>query len=295
MRKQMESLVTATDKRAYGSQWGLSEEQPALVDISPALDLILSRPPDPAHSEYQGMTALLHGLLLDGILTSAAQKSYGRVLRLWPFPPGWERLQSPIHHLRSYSLAAHARWSIIAPTLLRSWLEPEHVHPLFMREAMRQLAGAETGEEERVVNFIVKAFASLAKSNSVLMGLKISAKDRANMSDIIRQTRVRYQQLCSFTSHSIVDNPRAYNRFGTRQPTIFPVPQGQKGVPPEGRDIAMPSVEEPSQQEAPKRAIQYTHDMTRPNVHLGVHYPMIAEEYSSPANVNTLLGENLHR
>ena len=36
----------------YGSQWGLSEEQPALVDISPALDPILSRPPGPAHSEY---------------------------------------------------------------------------------------------------------------------------------------------------------------------------------------------------------------------------------------------------
>lgn len=37
---QMESLKTATDKRTYGSQWGLSEERPALIDISPALDLI---------------------------------------------------------------------------------------------------------------------------------------------------------------------------------------------------------------------------------------------------------------
>jgi hypothetical protein len=70
-----------------------------------------------------------------------------------------------------------------------------------MREAMRQL-GAVTGEEERVVDLIVKAFASLAKSNSVLMGLKISTEDRANMGDIIRHTRIRYQQLCSFTSQS---------------------------------------------------------------------------------------------
>jgi hypothetical protein len=59
-------------------------------------------------------------------------------------------------------------------------------------KCMRQL-GAVTGEEERVVDFIVKAFASLAKSNSVLMGLKISDNDRANMDDIIRQTRIRYQ------------------------------------------------------------------------------------------------------
>jgi hypothetical protein len=291
--EQMESLKTATDKRTYGSQWGLSEERPALIDISPALDLILSRPPDPAHSEYQGMTALLHGLLVDGILTPTAQKSYGRVLRLWPFPPDWERLQSPIHHLRSYSLAAHARWSVIAPTLLRSWLEPEHVHPLFMREAMRKL-GAVTGEEERVVDLIVKAFASLAKSNSVLMGLKISAEDRANMGDIIRQTRIRYQQLCSFTSQSIVDNPRAYNRFGTHQPSIFRVPQGQDVQPEAGGGVAMPSVEEPSQQEVPKRATQYSHDMTRPNVHVGIHYPMITEEYSLSANTDSL-GEDMHR
>jgi hypothetical protein len=58
-----------------------------------------------------------------------------------------------------------------------------------MREAMRQL-GIITGEEEWVVDFIVRAFASLAKSNSVLMGLKISTKDRANMGDVIRQTRI---------------------------------------------------------------------------------------------------------
>jgi hypothetical protein len=77
MRKQMESLKTAADKRTYGSQWGLGEKRPALVDISPALDLILSRPPDPAHSEYQGITALSHGFFLDRILTPTAQKSYG--------------------------------------------------------------------------------------------------------------------------------------------------------------------------------------------------------------------------
>ncbi|KAN0073875.1 hypothetical protein V8E54_007812 [Elaphomyces granulatus] len=41
MRKQIESLKTAADKRTYGSQWGFGEERPALVDI----DLILSRFP----------------------------------------------------------------------------------------------------------------------------------------------------------------------------------------------------------------------------------------------------------
>jgi hypothetical protein len=35
--------------------------------------------------------------------------------------------------------------------------------------------------------------------------------------------------------------------------------------------------------------------MMRPNIHMGVHYPMIAEEYSLPVNINTLIGENYHR
>jgi hypothetical protein len=91
-----------------------------------------------------------------------------------------------------------------------------------------------------------------------------------------------------------VDNPRAYNRFGTRQPSIIRVPQRRQGIPLETGDVAMSSVEEPSQQEAPKRATQFAHDMTRPNVYVGVHYPVIAGEYSLPANVNTL-GENQHR
>jgi hypothetical protein len=123
---------------------------------------------------------------------------------------------------------------------------------------MRQL-GAVTGEEERVVDFIVKAFASLAKSNSVLMGLKISAKDRANMDDIIRQTRIRYQQLCSFTSQSIVDNPRAYNRFRTRQPSIFRVPQGQMSARGGGvGGVAMPSHSSPSLGYPPKNLLTFS-------------------------------------
>jgi hypothetical protein len=95
MHKEMGSMKSAAAKRQYGSQWGLGDI-PALADLSPALDLIMSRPPNPAHSEYQGMTELMHGLLIDGILTGTSQNEYIRQLRVCPFPPGWERLMSPI-------------------------------------------------------------------------------------------------------------------------------------------------------------------------------------------------------
>lgn len=81
------------------------------------------------------MAELTHALLLDAILTVPTEEEYNRQLRVWPLPPGWERLMSPLHHLRSYSLAAHARWSVIAPALFRAWLHPYHGSSYFMSTA----------------------------------------------------------------------------------------------------------------------------------------------------------------
>lgn len=72
MRKQMNNLRTATQRNQYGKDWGLAPRKPPLQQISPALDLILSRPADPAHSEYGGITRMMHEMLLEGILTPVA-------------------------------------------------------------------------------------------------------------------------------------------------------------------------------------------------------------------------------
>jgi hypothetical protein len=79
----------------------------------------MTRPSDPAYSEYQGLSLLIHDFLKDTILTTKAIEEYHTVLQKHPFPPSWGRLPSPIHHLGSYSLAEHGRWSIIIPGLLR--------------------------------------------------------------------------------------------------------------------------------------------------------------------------------
>jgi hypothetical protein len=52
----MEIYKTVAAKEKWARQWGLDTIHPVLVDISPALDIILSRPGDPAHSEYQGLS-----------------------------------------------------------------------------------------------------------------------------------------------------------------------------------------------------------------------------------------------
>lgn len=48
MREDMDTLQTAMDRNQYGTTWGLDKKTPALPSITPALDLILSRPPQPS-------------------------------------------------------------------------------------------------------------------------------------------------------------------------------------------------------------------------------------------------------
>ena len=52
----------------------------ALTSIAPALDIVQSRPGNPAHSEYQGLSNMLHNLPLEAILTPSATKEYSAVL-----------------------------------------------------------------------------------------------------------------------------------------------------------------------------------------------------------------------
>ncbi|TVY12576.1 hypothetical protein LARI1_G009027 [Lachnellula arida] len=46
------------------TKWGIDLEDPPLVKISPALDIILSQPSDPAYSKYNRLAKLMHKLLL---------------------------------------------------------------------------------------------------------------------------------------------------------------------------------------------------------------------------------------
>ena len=118
MRKVLDSLQTINARNKFCTKWGMSLEPPCLSSISPALDLILSRPGDPAHSEYNGVSKLMHTLILETILTKRAAELYAVQLRKFPFPPGWPRVQNPVKHLKSYSLSEYARWSLVIPILL---------------------------------------------------------------------------------------------------------------------------------------------------------------------------------
>ncbi|KAI1131426.1 hypothetical protein F5Y10DRAFT_262185 [Nemania abortiva] len=278
MQKMMQGLRSEAAKEAYGKQWGLSDPSPALATISPALDLIVSRPMDPAHSEFSGLSTLAHYLLRDGILTKDASLEYALQLRVFPFPPGWQRLQSPIHHLASYDMSSHAQWSIIIPILLRQWLKPEHIKAGFVEQAENFVLGTP------VIDLVIGAFTKIIKSNVTLMGREVSTEQRDNMARIIQAARYAFNQLAMIAAAS-GGRSQAASRIGTpaRAASATPGPSGVVGGD-SGTVEAKRSL-----------ASQFANDTLRPNIHIGMHYPIIANEYGLPVNVNTFTGENLHR
>ncbi|OTA53841.1 hypothetical protein K449DRAFT_389592 [Hypoxylon sp. EC38] len=333
MRRTMDNLRTPKERQEYASQWGLTLRKPALIQISPALDTVLSRPPDAAHSEYNGMSNLMHTLLIKHILKPKAAREYYYMLRTWKFPAGWHRLQSPIHHLLQYNLSAHAKWSVIVPGLLNFWLEERHIRARFWNAAVLHPAL----EGDSVVEYIIRAYAAHAKSNSVLMGPRLSSEDRKSITTIIVRAREVYQQMVVFTNFtpdttrqregsvaSRVSQVSASSQLSaftatlqTRLRDLRAMSQGSQDEPDWAFNRHLEEVlrrEMPSDTEDPdKRSTKKSrkrrnlprpekdedaptiNDALRPNVHVGVHYEDIIEEYALGTNVSTLVGEDVHR
>ena len=75
---------------------GGAEIYPPSATLTPALDIIRTRPTGPAHSEFNGIPKLARELLVNAILTVDGQRNYISQLQFYPFPQGWGRLQSEV-------------------------------------------------------------------------------------------------------------------------------------------------------------------------------------------------------
>ena len=149
----------------YATANGLDEPMPLISMLSPALDLIRSTPPDPAHSELQGVAAQTHRLLVTGILTENAKGLYSSMLQNFCFPPGFPRIRNPVTHLGSYSIAEHSRWAIMVAPLLRCWLRKRHIKPEFW-EAIAAKASTSSGRSRRATPALLARTARQSRSES---------------------------------------------------------------------------------------------------------------------------------
>ncbi|KAL9035756.1 MAG: hypothetical protein Q9180_004684 [Flavoplaca navasiana] len=289
-RRKIKRLgVTAKEKEE--NKWGILSEEPALFRLFPALDIIVTRPGDPAHSEYAGLCKQLHQLLLSAVLTPGACQSYAAAIRVWPFAPGFARIQSPIHHLKSYSLSEHARWIVVVPGLLRCWLNDNHLQPYF-KKAIKEHLKADLGNRFTATETIVRIFASVARSTSMLMTDNLRSRDQ--LITAVKRARGGFQDLLSIAASAANYNPRSRSATPVRSTTPS---QNNLRWPGEG------VMEIPSRANTPLgapprdvlKAQEYLNDRRRPNVHTAIHYGQTMEEFAIPSNINVLIGEDKHR
>lgn len=206
LRQRMIKLKTKKAREDFAQDWGLADEQTPLIKLSPGLDLVLTRPPDPAHSEYAGMSKQAHNLLMEAILTTEGKREYTKALQRFKFPTGWGRLQSPLHHLDSFRMQEHARASIIIPLLLRQNMSKAWVKPHFLvacqvifREWLAQHSS------RNAIETIVAAYVAMARSNTILSSRSLSSHDLSKMNALIKDSRQQYANLCTAASQAILN------------------------------------------------------------------------------------------
>ncbi|KAL1973684.1 hypothetical protein VTN31DRAFT_6319 [Thermomyces dupontii] len=297
LRQIADSKSSRTAKERFCKTWGITVEPPPLAKLTPALDLILSRPADPVHSEFQGIARMAHHFLLDAILTAGAKQLYAREIRKFPFPPGWSRLQSPLHHLQSYQMQEHGRVSVIIPLLLRCWLKDEHVNPKYK---------AAVGKEfmKPAPEAIVSVYAALAKINSVTMTYSVTTDDRENLETILLNGRRLFQRMVeaavmAYRNSSRSASEQSQSLMGT------PQPRDARSVSVESLTSvfnAQGNVEDSNEvlsgqqsSRSTKRSNEFKALLSRPNVHVAKHFNILAEEYGVPYAANVFAGEMTHK
>ena len=295
----------STNRVKYFRSLGMQEEQTPLIAISPSLDLIRSRPGDAAHSEYAGIAKQAQYVLFEAVLTDSAATEYCAELRSFPFPSGWGRLQSPKHHLSSYRMQECGRLSIICPLLLRTWLQPHFINPLYLK-AMEVTVSPVL--DLQPIDAIVYCYAMMAKSNTILLSQNMSKHSRENITEILLQSRKSFQRLFECAAIAASSSfKRGEMPVSSRDATPLRARQDN-----EDSDIDDTFEDSDLQHlgrseydnlaefyevdgSISKKATAFRNFMARPNVHAALHYEDVVAEYATANNCTTLSGEDKHR
>jgi hypothetical protein len=119
IREEGNALPTKAQREEHFKRHGMKPGRPPIRMVAPTLDVIQGAGYDICHSEWRGIGQKLFQLLLDHMLTGAGAKAYVNALQSFPFPPGWNRIQSPRNHMKSWSMSETAKAMIITPSIMR--------------------------------------------------------------------------------------------------------------------------------------------------------------------------------
>ncbi|KAL9035485.1 MAG: hypothetical protein Q9180_004837 [Flavoplaca navasiana] len=205
-----------------------------------------------------------------------------------------------------------ARLSIITPILLRTWLRPQHIEPYYLEavnSTMMRRFGSALGFD--ATDCIVQCFAHIAKSNTVILSLSMSQKDRETMDWDLKANRKAFQRLyecaaiAATTAFKNGEDPTSSQKtpapaLASRQDSIdFDDELTEYSVEEQEERLNNSQIEQLGEvfdiDDANKAALTYQKVQSRPNVHVALHFTDVAAEYATPNNCTTLTGEDKHR
>jgi hypothetical protein len=135
-------------------------------------------------------------------------------------------------------------------------------------------------ESNLAVDIIVVAFASVAKSNALLMADNLSTEDRANLSEAVSEARHKFIELLEAAALAVYSNSRS--RSAT--------PRTSRPATPTRTTAASESAVG-----LKTKAESFRADQRRPNIHVALHYADQLNEYGLVSNCNVSIGEDKHR
>lgn len=130
LRYQARQLRSQLKRSEFFTDWGLAENPSPWLPVYPALVAMKQFAIDVNHSELKGMSSRFIDVLWDAILTEHAKKIFLGILRdkhQMPLPSGWNALQDPGTHRKSYSYTELGRLSILLPFILAKFFDHSHI------------------------------------------------------------------------------------------------------------------------------------------------------------------------
>ena len=196
------------------------------------------------------------------------------------------------------------RLSIIMPVLLRCWLTRDKIQLYFLKAAEMTMP-----KDLNAVDGIVKCYAAMARSNTVVLSPMIAPEDRHAMDSLLQESCKAFQRLFKCASFAV--SPK-FQKEGflplSRAPSPF---NGNGSQASDIRDTDAEDSADMSGSEAEydamaaqittvtgkgsKKATFFHAFLARPVVHVALHLEDVAAEYATPSNCTTFTGEDKHR
>jgi hypothetical protein len=280
LRDHAKSLARPCEQKKFYKNTGMQPDRSPLELLTPTLDLVLSRPYDLPHSDWQGLGTRLQKTILR-LFTSAGKTEYTKAIQCISMPAHWPRIPS-LEHRDSWTLSEHGRALILTPIILRCQAKPSWFQSKYYKRArfLLPLLLPPSSQLNSPLEYIIRACSIIASSTAEL-SIHQSIKP-SRVQHLVNHSRRALQYLV-LTASSL--SPHAMKNFRTQgkiyyiilynstNSTIGTLPARIRGDPER----------------------TWIYNVSAPVVHAGIHFPAFVAEYGPLMNCNVLNGEQRHR